>query len=87
MGTIDKAVYVEWTDSMISTHGWKLEDEIDHSLDLNTVKTVGFILYEDEEKIVLAGDVLICPHDIETQSNRRITIPKVVITFMRPIDT
>lgn len=51
MGKKNCIIFLEWIDAE-SEVGW---DDVDHfSSDLNTVFTVGFLVYEDKQKYVVA---------------------------------
>ena len=68
-----KLVYVEWLDALAQGewHESKREDL--------RCKTVGFIVYEDDEQIELAGTIT------DGMCNNSITIPKKMLTKRKEI--
>jgi len=45
--------YVEWADSAM-VYGWSTSADLERNMGLGLCKSVGFLVYEDTEKIVLA---------------------------------
>ena len=72
---VEKLRIVEWRDSQI----YATQGERDDDYQIATITSVGFLISEDEEKIVLAGDSL--GDDVR----RVIAIPKEnIIRFLKP---
>ena len=74
--TIGKLYYVEWLDSA-TNHGWAFPEDSD--LSLSPIKSVGWVISDTVDSLVLAA----CISDEEgykPSNNRRISIPKLVIT-------
>jgi hypothetical protein len=87
LATIDKIEYIEWVDSCHHTSGWFMLNEIDYAFEdpLLTCKSVGFVIYEDDHKVILAADLMYEDRENE-QVSRRMTIPKVAIKFRFSFD-
>jgi len=68
-----KLVYVEWLDALAQGEWHEAKRE-----DLRC-KTVGFIVYEDDEQIELAGTIT------DGMCNNSITIPKKMLTKRKEI--
>lgn len=62
--------HVEWTDA-VTDNGWEVGTG---NSNLDVVSSIGYLLYEDKEKIILAGDVSY-DKDKLLHTNRRISIP------------
>lgn len=45
--------YVEWVDSAM-VHGWSAGADLERNIGVGMCKTVGFLVHEDTDKIVLA---------------------------------
>jgi hypothetical protein len=59
---MDKAVYVEWWDHA-SYRGWKEPDQEFYPI---KVKTLGWLVKEDDEQIVVTHSLVIVEHDSNT---------------------
>lgn len=75
-----KLTLVEWTDA-VTDNGWEVG--AGHS-NLDTVSSIGYLIYQDKEKIILAGDV---SYDREktVHTNRRISIPNKWVLNIKEI--
>ena len=73
-------VEVDWVDSSAST-GWLYTNEMNLEDDLVPIRTIGRLMYQDTQKVVLAMSI-----DLGTQghrqTNNRTTIPRVTIQRM-----
>ena len=70
-------VFVEWIDSTEYHTGWTPLDEAEDA-DLLSIATVGFLLHEDDQKLVLSHTV--GPLDEPEQCMSLLSIPKGCIT-------
>jgi hypothetical protein len=57
---------IKWRDSRMYIEQQSQKDEFDVCI----IQSVGYVIHEDKEKVVLAGDIL------ETDARRVIVIPK-----------
>ena len=71
-----KLVYIEWVDATTSD-GWEKFDIHQHGIDY--CKSVGWLLHEDKQQIVMASTVS------DNQTNQRIAIPKAWIKKRRSL--
>ena len=69
---------IVWMDSEVSTM-WLNDDEIDVTMGLAPVLSVGFITKENDMEICLAGDI---GHEENDFRNRHIAIAKACIVSM-----
>ena len=67
-----KAEIVNWVDSFNRSYGWNEVIETD----MPRILTVGFVLYEDDEKIIMSHSVGGETHDVHFDL---FTIPKICI--------
>ena len=68
--TEPKLTLVEWTDA-VTDNGWEVGSGTSN---LDAVTSIGYLIYKDKEKIILAGDVSY-DKDRLLHTNRRISIP------------
>ena len=75
-----KLTLVEWTDA-VTDNGWEVGAGYSN---LDTVSSIGYLIYQDKEKIILAGDV---SYDREktVHTNRRISIPNKWVLNIKEI--
>lgn len=66
---MNNIILVKWSDSRM----YIIEETRDSDFDIATITSVGVLIHEDKEKIILAGDV------IDDDVRRVIAIPKVNI--------
>lgn len=71
-------LYVEWVDSA-GTPGWCSKEEIDHSKNIMPIRSVGFLVHDTKDALVLA---LNHSHGerIGRPFGELMTIPKIAIT-------
>jgi hypothetical protein len=82
----DKITYILWADASQSGE-WKFANELEYLQDsMPLIESVGFNIYEDDEKIVLSACFCNETDDIPAQSGRRATIPKTNIRMRRELD-
>jgi hypothetical protein len=80
--TTPNLVYVEWIDSGRG-HEWRMLDDLDDMLPAYC-RSVGWIVREEEEYIVLAGNLAAdAPDGKPHQACQMMAIPKVAITTRR----
>ena len=68
---------IEWVDSALDRHGWKSLDEITARAPI--VRSVGFVVRETAEQIVLMPHLVEAQEGIEGQGCGEMTIPVVAI--------
>lgn len=68
--------YIEWSDSQTTMTGWCRDDDIEDPVALY-VRTVGFIVKENDEAILIAQN------DGRNQFSHLLTIPKSAIRVRR----
>lgn len=73
-----KLYYIEWTDSSYNS-GWKFNDDKSCDVSPSIVKSVGWMIYDKKDYIVLAQSI-----DEETNAER-LSIPKSLISKKRII--
>lgn len=77
-------IYIEWLDSMLGSSGW--QDLSDFSTDIPTMKSVGFLIYETDSLVALAGSISYeTPHSCY-QGTGIITIPKCSIMHRKELN-
>lgn len=70
-------VQVEWKDAQTG-HGWEHEEDL--TIDIPVVITVGFLIKEDDNGILIASSV-----GTDRHSNARIVIPKGMIVSRKDL--
>lgn len=70
-------VEVQWKDAQ-TTHGWESEDE--HVFEVPVVTTIGFLIKENEDGLVIASTV-----GSDKTHNSRITIPKGMVVTRKDL--
>jgi len=70
--------FVQWTDA-VTDNGWEVGTG---TSDIDVVSSIGYLIYKDKDKIILAGDVSY-DKDKLVHTNRRISIPNKWILFMK----
>ena len=73
---IGKLYYVEWLDSA-TNHGWAFPEDSD--LSLSPIKSVGWIIADCPDSLVLAACIS-NEEGYKPSNNRRVVIPKAIIT-------
>jgi len=73
-----KPIYVEWTDSCGCSPRWEFEEEIKH--EVLTVKTMGFLIKENDALISVANSIVPETELQTAQITGVMTIPKIAIT-------
>lgn len=83
----DKITVVHWADASQSGE-WKFESELKGFLPepITIIESIGFLIYEDDEKIVIAACMCPTQGSTEAQCARRATIPKVNIRRRYEVD-
>lgn len=71
---------VRWTDA-VTDNGWEVGMG---NSNIDVVSTIGYLIYKDKDKIILAGDVSY-DKDKLLHTNRRISIPNKWIEFMAQV--
>jgi hypothetical protein len=75
---------VKWLDA-VATTGWQPSHESSPgSVGVSECTTVGFVIYEDEKQIILAGTVGMAD-DYDYESNNRMAIPKSWLTSRKEL--
>lgn len=84
---LKKLVLIEWEDSALGPQGWKFLSDIDFNISM--ASSVGFIIKEDEKKIVLAANIFNKEEseaDTDIQLSNYIIIPKSAIRNRRELN-
>lgn len=83
----DKITVVHWADASQSGE-WKFESELRPHLEesITIIESIGFLIHEDDEKIVMAACMCPTQGTTEAQCGRRVTIPKVNIRRRYEVD-
>ena len=68
----DEAIYVRWIDSS-GIDGWVNRDSLEFSDQMQTIETVGYLVEEHNDRIVVASSVS------KEQINSPLIIPKIAI--------
>lgn len=76
-----KPVYIEWLD-IVTLHGWEEFDSIKEEVPA-LCKTLGFMLHEDQTKIVIVMNYSM--HENKEEVNCATIIPKAVIKRMEHV--
>lgn len=77
-------IYIEWIDSHGVTSGWI--DLNDFMPDMPIMKSIGFIVYEDKDKISVCGNVGEETKSTLFQGNGIMTIPKNCIVRRKKLN-
>jgi hypothetical protein len=76
-------IYIEWNDSS-ATHGWIETDQIDNLPGVAKCKTIGFLVKETKQEIIVARDAAANKHTCPFGD--LISIPLPCITHRRNIE-
>lgn len=68
--------YAQWLDSN-ATSGWT--ELKDFNEPCATIKTIGWLIFESDESITIAGSIAIPEENIPAQANCFVTIPRVAL--------
>ncbi len=79
-------VEIEWIDSRGGFSEWQFLNEYKDELTVYTIRSVGYVLREDDQVIHIAAHVHIDPNDGEVVFCGDIQIPKVSIQEMWEIE-
>lgn len=82
---LGKLVYVKWVDSS-GSNGWQMADLVkDQKLELLNIHSVGWLLKEDNDAILIAPHISDGSEIHPQQLCGELAIPKLVITKMKEI--
>ena len=73
-----KPIYIEWIDSCGGSARWQFEEDIIH--EVLTIKTLGFLIKENDTLISVANSIAPETEHQTAQINGVMTIPKIAIT-------